>query len=119
MLLAFDGSLYIIPALSLVDKRQRIDCKWSVNDLTHFPKHIQTPSSKPLSIVWWQTLDCNQNALVGYKDGSIGLISLTDGRCLATCNVGDAISKLFLCQDNSLDCVFLLVNTYMLLFHFN
>lgn len=84
--------------------------------MTHFPKHSQTPDSKPLSIVWWQTLDCNQNALVGYDDGAIGLISLTDGRCLATCNVGDSVVRLYLCQDNSLDCVSLLVSINNLLY---
>ncbi|KAF5306974.1 hypothetical protein FQR65_LT07196 [Abscondita terminalis] len=105
-----DSSLWIIPALSLVDKRQRIDCKWSVTDLTHFTKPQQTSDSKPLCIVWWQTLDCNQNALIGYEDGTIVLICLTDGRCLATCKISDSITKLYLCQDNSLDCVSLLIN---------
>ncbi|KAK5645426.1 hypothetical protein RI129_006726 [Pyrocoelia pectoralis] len=110
LVIAIDSSLYIIPALSLVDKRQRVDCKWSVTDLTHFCKPPSTSDSKPLSVVWWQTLDCNQNALVGYEDGIIALVSLTDGRCLATCNIGDAVTRLYLCQDNSLDCVSLLIN---------
>ncbi|XP_025828979.1 uncharacterized protein LOC112904044 [Agrilus planipennis] len=107
---SLDGSLYILPALSLVDRKQKVDCKWSLNDVTHFPKHSQAPESKPQCIVWWQTLDCNQNALVGYENGAIGLISLTDGRCLGVCSVSEDISKLYLCQDNSLDCVSLLVS---------
>ncbi|KAK4876051.1 hypothetical protein RN001_012473 [Aquatica leii] len=110
LVVGLDSSLFIIPALSLVDKRQRIDCKWSVTDLTHFPKPPQTSDSKPLCAVWWQTLDCNQNALIGYEDGTISLICLTDGRCLATCKISDSITKLYLCQDNSLDCVSLLIN---------
>lgn len=96
--------------MSLVDKRQKIDCKWSVNDITFFPKHLNTPESKPLCAVWWQTLECNQNALVGYENGSIGLISLTDGRCLGSCAVNEAVTHLYLCQDNSLDSVSLLVS---------
>lgn len=108
-LTAIDGSLYIIPALSLTDKKQRIDCKWSLNDLTHFPKHSQTPDSKPTCIVWWQTLDCNQNALVGYESGAIALVSLTDGRCLGCCAISEAVTRLSLCQDNTLDSVSLLV----------
>uniref|UniRef100_A0A1Y1KHK1 RCC1-like domain-containing protein n=1 Tax=Photinus pyralis TaxID=7054 RepID=A0A1Y1KHK1_PHOPY len=110
LVVVLDSSLYIIPALSLVDKRQRIDCKWSLTDLTHFSKAPNVSDSKPLSLVWWQTLDCNQNALVGYEDGVIALISLTDGRCLATCNISDVVIRLYLCQDNSLDCVSLLIN---------
>ncbi|KAI4462030.1 regulator of chromosome condensation [Holotrichia oblita] len=111
LVVCLDASLYIIPALSLVDKKQKIDCKWSVNDITYFPKHVNTPESKPLCAVWWQTLECNQNALVGHENGSIGLISLTDGRCLGSCSVNEAITHLYLCQDNSLDSVSLLINS--------
>jgi WD40 repeat protein len=109
LVVSIDGSLYIIPALSLADKKQKIDCKWSLNDLTHFPKHSQTPDSKPTCVVWWQTLDSNQNALVGYESGAIALVSLTDGRCLGCCAISEAVTRLSLCQDNTLDSVSLLV----------
>lgn len=102
--------MYIIPALSLVDKRQKVDCKWSLNDVTHFPKHTQIPESKPTCLVWWQTLDCNQNALVGYENGDIALVSLTDGRCLGCCSIPEPVSRLYLCQDNTLETVSLLVS---------
>lgn len=106
---AIDGSLYIIPALSLVDKKQKIDCKWSLSDVTHFPKHSQTPNVKPTCVVWWQTLDCNQNALVGFENGAIVVISLTDGRCLGSCTISEAVSELTLYQENGSDIVSLLV----------
>lgn len=109
----FDCSLYIIPALNLVDKRQKIDCKWSLNDVTHFPKHTQVPDSKPSSVVWWQTLDSNQNALVGFESGAIVLVSLTDGRCLGACSITEPVKLLYLCQDNSLETVSLLVSKYL------
>lgn len=102
--------MYIIPALSLTDRKQKIDCKWSLTDLTHFPKHSQTPDSKPTALVWWQTLESNQNALVGYENGAIALISLTDGRCLGCCAIPETITSLALCQDNTLDSVSLLVD---------
>ncbi|XP_018572762.1 uncharacterized protein LOC108912084 isoform X2 [Anoplophora glabripennis] len=110
LVVSIDCSLYIIPALNLVDKRQKIDCKWSLNDITHFPKHFQIPEAKPTSVVWWQTLDCNQNALVGFENGTIVLISLTDGRCLGSCNITESVTQLCLCQDNSLETVSLLIN---------
>ncbi|KAJ8961051.1 hypothetical protein NQ314_005981 [Rhamnusium bicolor] len=109
--LAVDCSLYIIPALSLVDKRQKIDCKWSLNDITHFPKHFHI-DAKPTTVVWWQTLDCNQNALVGFENGTIVLISLTDGRCLGSTSITEPIRQLCLCQDNSLETVSLLVSKF-------
>lgn len=96
--------------MNLVDKRQKIDCKWSLNDITHFPKHFQIPEAKPTSVVWWQTLDCNQNALVGFENGTIVLISLTDGRCLGSCSITESVTQLCLCQDNSLETVSLLVS---------
>ncbi|KAL3269950.1 hypothetical protein HHI36_009006 [Cryptolaemus montrouzieri] len=110
LVICADGSLHIVPFLSLVDKKQKVDCKWSTTDLTHFPKPQQTPDRKPTAVVWWQTLDSNQNGLIGYEDGTIALISLTDGRCLGTCSVNEAITELNLCQDNSLDAIFLLIN---------
>lgn len=102
--------MYIIPALSLVDKKQKIDCKWSITDVTHFPKNPQFPDAKPTSLIWWQTSDSNQNALVGYENSKIALISLTDGRCLSTCCISEPITHLHLCQDYSLDSVCLLVS---------
>nr|XP_023021233.1 uncharacterized protein LOC111509680 isoform X1 [Leptinotarsa decemlineata] len=110
LVVSLDCSLYIIPALSLVDRKQKIDCKWALNDITHFPRHVQMPESKPTSVVWWQTLDCNQNALVGFENGAIVLVSLTDGRCLGSCTISEAVKYLSMCQDNSLDTVSLLIN---------
>nr|CAH7724512.1 unnamed protein product [Callosobruchus chinensis] len=105
-----DCSLYIIPALSIVDKKQKVDCKWTLNDVTHFPKSCQVLDAKPTSIMWWQTFDCNQNALVGFENGNIVLISLTDGRCLGSCSIAEPVKLLCLCQDNSLETVSLLIN---------
>ncbi|XP_045473518.1 uncharacterized protein LOC123679961 [Harmonia axyridis] len=105
-----DSSLHIIPFLKLVDKKQKVDCKWSTSDLTHFFKPPQSPDSKPTSLVWWQTLDSNQNALIGYENGTIVLISLTDGQFISTCTVYEAITELNLRHDNNLDACFLLIN---------
>lgn len=93
-----DCSLYIIPALNLVDNKQHIDAKWSLTDVTHFPKHPQIPDSLPTSLLWWQTLDSNQNALVGFENGAIVLISLTDGRYLGSCSITETVQDLFLCR---------------------
>lgn len=109
MLTGADGSLHIIPALNLVDKKQKIDCKWSLSDITYFPKHPQSPEARPTTIVWWQTSDSNQNAIVGYDNSRLALISLTDGRCLNCCGISEPIKEMILCQDSTLDCVSLLV----------
>lgn len=105
-----DSTVFIIPALALVDKTQKIDCKWAINDLTQFPKHQQTPTAKPTFVIWWQTIDCNQNALVSYDSGEIALISLTDGRCVGNTAINESVVEMVMCQDNSMDIVCLLVS---------
>ncbi|XP_044753583.1 uncharacterized protein LOC123312995 [Coccinella septempunctata] len=110
LIICSDSSLHIVPFLSLVDRKQKVDCKWSISDLTHFFKPPQSPDCKPTSLVWWQTLDSNQNALVGYENGVIVLISLTDGRLISTCTVNETITELNLRHDNNLDACFLLIN---------
>ncbi|GLV44383.1 claret [Carabus blaptoides fortunei] len=104
-----DVSLYIIPALNIVDAKQKIDCKWSLTDVTYFARHEKTPNSRPLCVIWWQTLDCNQNAIVGHDDGSISFVSLTDGQNIGVCAIANPVKSLHICQDNSLDTVTLLI----------
>lgn len=107
---ALDSSVFIIPALALVDKTQKIDCKWTVNDLTQFPKHQLTPTAKPTCVLWWQTIECNQNALIGYESGELALISLTDGRCVGNTAIAEHIVEMVLCKDNGMELVCLLVS---------
>lgn len=78
--------------------------------MTQFPKHQQTPTAKPTSVIWWQTIDCNQNALVSYESGEIALISLTDGRCVGNTAITESVLEMVRCQDNSMDIVCLLVS---------
>lgn len=109
-ILVHNGSLCIIPALHLVDKRQKIDCKWSLTDLTQFPRNEPPINSSPTAVVWWQTLDSNQNALVGYENGRIDVISLTDGRCLGSSRMPTGVASLQLFNYNAFKEVLLLVS---------
>ncbi|CAG9760775.1 unnamed protein product [Ceutorhynchus assimilis] len=106
-----DSSLYIIPALYIVDKKQKIDCKWSLTDITAFPKSSETTNALPTCCVWWQTLECNQNALIGFDSGKILLVSLTDGRVLGRCHIPERVRQLHVCLDNVKETVSLLVNS--------
>lgn len=102
-------SLYILSALNIVDNKQKIDCKWSLNDVTCFARHEKTPNSKPTCVIWWQTLDCNQNAIIGHEDGNVSFISLTDGQNLGVCTITEPVAYLNICQDYNLDNITLLV----------
>ncbi|XP_030764189.1 uncharacterized protein LOC115888568 isoform X2 [Sitophilus oryzae] len=109
LIVCLDSSVYIIPALHIVDKKQKIDCKWSLSDITHFPKISLLPNALPTSCAWWQTLECNQNALVGFDSGNILLVSLTDGRVLGGCSIPEAVTTLQICLDNVKEIISLLV----------
>lgn len=92
-----------------MDKKQKIDCKWSLYDVTAFPKASQTANILPTCCTWWQTLDCNQNALIGFENGKILLVSLTDGRVLGGCEVSEPVQKLIICLDSLKENITLLV----------
>lgn len=83
-----------------------------MNDATFFARHDKTPNVKPLCIIWWQTLDSNQNAVIGHEDGSISFVSLTDGQNIGLCNIASPVQSLNICQDNHLDSVTLLVSIH-------
>lgn len=112
LFIALDSSLYIIPALKILDPEQKIDCKWAVNDLTHFPKTSRSPeNATPGCVIWWQTLECNQNAIIGYDTGELCFVSLTDGQVIGTTQITGPVTSLNICQDNSLDAVTLLITS--------
>ncbi|KAH1017237.1 hypothetical protein HUJ05_007910 [Dendroctonus ponderosae] len=109
LITCLDSSLYIVPALHIVDKKQKIDCKWSLTDVTAFPKTSNLPNL-PTCCVWWQTLESNQNALIGFDTGQILVVSLTDGRVLGGCHVTEPVVKLYISVDNVKDIVSLLIS---------
>jgi hypothetical protein len=117
-----DGSIFIIPALSLVDPNAVLDHRWSSTDLTSFPSPLlhANPSnsgitniqrSHPTSVVWWQSLlECHHVAIMGTDCGDIIFVSLTTGLQVGITFVQATVEMLHICQDNSLDSVFLLVS---------
>lgn len=78
----------------MVDPKQRIDCKWSVTDTTVFARDERTNIASATCVAWWQTLDSNQNAVVGHCDGTLTAVSLTDGRWLASWQVEESVARL-------------------------
>jgi hypothetical protein len=99
-----------------------LDQTWSTTDLTYIPSPLlhANPSnsgdtnilrSHPTSIVWWQSLlECQHVAIMGTDCGDIIFVSLTTGLQVGITFVRATISLLHICQDNSLDSVFLLVS---------
>jgi hypothetical protein len=118
-----DGSIFIVPALSLVDPNAVLHRRWSTTDLTSFPSPLlhTNPSSNsyntnirhshPTAIVWWQSvLECHHVAIMGTDCGDLIFVSLTTGLQVGITFVQATVSVLHICQDNRLDSVFLLVS---------
>lgn len=66
----------------------------------------------PLSVVWWQTIDGMNRAVIGYSDGSICFVGLSPN-CpfvASTAIESGSIMKLLICKDNTFESVMLLVS---------
>ncbi|XP_047106229.1 uncharacterized protein LOC124775441 [Schistocerca piceifrons] len=129
-----DGTLVIVPALALVDSAKAKDHQWSTTEVTVFPSVTSPPAAslsasslassvngsplttrrssaaRPTAVVWWQSiLGCHHTAIVGTETGTIFFVNLSTGVQVGTTYVRDAITELHMCQDNSLDVIFLLI----------
>nr|CAD7413155.1 unnamed protein product [Timema cristinae] len=122
VVIAHDGSIHIVPALPLVDTTASFDHRWSISDVTSFPYpylgSTVTPCPKqgcPTSIVWWQSAqEYHQTVIVGNDLGEIRFFSLTSEKQVGITYVKEAILSLHICEDNTLETVFLLSEKSMI-----
>lgn len=110
---SIDGSLYIVPALALVDENSSIDHRWATNDITSFSSlNTQSSYARPSALVWWQgVVESSHVGIIGTEHGEIVLVNLESGRQVGLTNVKGNVSSLHICQDNSLDVVSLLITS--------
>lgn len=129
-----DGTLVIVPALALVDSAKAKDHQWSTTEVTVFPSVTAPPApsmstgslssslngsplparrssaARPTAVVWWQSImGCHHTAIVATETGTIVFVNLSTGVQVGTTYVRDSITGLHMCQDNSLDVIFLLI----------
>ncbi|XP_076231996.1 RCC1 and BTB domain containing protein claret [Calliopsis andreniformis] len=110
---SIDGSIYIIPALCLVDEHCEIDRRWTSDDITSFPSiSSQTSHSKPTSIVWWQdTVTPAEIGIIGTECGEIIFINLETGHQATVTHINGNIVSLHICRDQGTDSVSLLITS--------
>ncbi|XP_012265195.2 uncharacterized protein LOC105691366 isoform X1 [Athalia rosae] len=110
---SIDGSLYIVPALALVDENLSIDHRWATNDITSFSSlNTQSSYARPSALAWWQgVVESSHVGIIGTEHGEIVLVNLESGRQVGLTNVKGNVSSLHICQDNSLDVVSLLITS--------
>ncbi|KAF4527744.1 hypothetical protein B566_EDAN014954 [Ephemera danica] len=104
-----DGSLFVVPALSLVDPSAALDHRWRGGDITELPLTPGTSRPTPSALVWWHNLDGQHVAVLGSAQGHICFVSLTSGADLGRTGVPESVEDISLCQDNNLDSVFILI----------
>ncbi|KAH0535397.1 uncharacterized protein LOC123267719 [Cotesia glomerata] len=107
-----DGSLYIIPALALLDDEHTIDHKWSIEDATQLPIADHQSYSKPSALTWWQGVtQYSHIGIIGTEEGEIIFVNLETGQWIDSTRVNGSISSFCICKDNHLEIVSLLVTS--------
>ncbi|XP_053987652.1 uncharacterized protein LOC128881032 [Hylaeus volcanicus] len=108
-----DGSVYIIPALCLVDNNCDIDQRWTSDDITSFPSiSLQSSHSKPTAIVWWQdTVTSAEIGIIGTEYGEIIFINLESGHQTIVARINGNIASLHICCNEITNRVSLLITS--------
>nr|XP_033323093.1 uncharacterized protein LOC117218656 [Megalopta genalis] len=108
-----DGSVYIIPALCLVEEICDTDKRWTSDDITSFPSiSSQSSHSKPTAIVWWQDpVTPAEIGIIGTEYGEIIFINLETGYQANVTHINGNIISLHICHDKSNDSVSLLITS--------
>lgn len=72
------------------------------------------PCPYPTSVVWWQTLNLKQSAIIGYSDGSICMVGLVpDCPLIANTSISrGAVMKMVICKDSTMNNISLMVSFY-------
>ncbi|XP_058799619.1 uncharacterized protein LOC131669061 isoform X2 [Phymastichus coffea] len=111
LIASIDGSLYIVPAKTLVDESYPVDQKWTTQDVTSFSSlNVQNSYSRPSSLIWWQGRSFSaQIGIVGTEQGEIVFINLETGQQVGITKIEGKIKGFSICQDSEVDTVTLLI----------
>ncbi|XP_076290430.1 RCC1 and BTB domain containing protein claret [Lasioglossum baleicum] len=110
---SIDGSVYIIPALCLVEENCDADERWTSDDITSFPSiSSQSSHSKPTAIAWWHDVATPAEiGIIGTEYGEIVFINLETGYQTNVTHINGNIVSLRICRDESNDSVSLLITS--------
>ncbi|XP_050454237.1 uncharacterized protein LOC126852967 isoform X1 [Cataglyphis hispanica] len=111
--ITLDGSLYILPALTLVGENCVIDKRWKTDDATHIPfMNLQLSHFRPTALTWWKDMKISIDiGIIGTECGTIILVNLSNGQQMGTTYVNGSISSLHICQNENNEAAFLLITS--------
>ncbi|KAL3853004.1 hypothetical protein ACJMK2_016594 [Sinanodonta woodiana] len=98
MVAAENGSLFILPALAMLDKITQVNQLWKLDDVTII--NACKPRGVPTTLIWWHTLDDQQIAIMATKLGEIFFIDLLKKKLVAESSVDAHIKRIELVQDD-------------------
>ncbi|KYN28946.1 X-linked retinitis pigmentosa GTPase regulator like protein [Trachymyrmex cornetzi] len=108
-----DGSLYVLPALTLVGENCIIDKKWKTDDATYISfVNSQISHFRPIAIIWWRNTKISEDiGIIGTECGAIIFINLSNGQQLGITYINESISNLHLCENEYNEIVSLLITS--------
>ncbi|XP_011686419.1 PREDICTED: uncharacterized protein LOC105449118 [Wasmannia auropunctata] len=111
--ITLDGSLYVLPALTLVGENCIVDKKWKTDDATYIPFINSQPSHfRPIAITWWKNTKTSMDiAIIGTECGTIVFINLLNGQQLGVTYINESISSLHICQNEYNEITSLLITS--------
>ncbi|KAK3585949.1 hypothetical protein CHS0354_038491 [Potamilus streckersoni] len=95
---AENGSLFILPALAMLDKTAQVNQLWKLDDVTIIT--ACKPRGVPTTVIWWHTLDDQQIAIMATKLGEIFFIDLMKKKLVAESAVDAHVKRIELVQDD-------------------
>lgn len=98
LVLTDNASLFIIPAVSMLDPESQVNQLWRLDDVTIISS-LKLRGS-PTVALWWHTLDDQQVAIISTKLGEILFVNLLTQKVVVKSDVDAVVKNLELVQDN-------------------
>lgn len=98
LVLAEDATLFIVPALSIMDPSAKVNQLWREDDVTI--TKVKRPKGIPTVVLWWHTLDDQQVAIIGTKIGEIIFVDLLTRKTLNEIKFDCKIMQIDIVEDD-------------------
>ncbi|XP_076055438.1 RCC1 and BTB domain containing protein claret isoform X3 [Oratosquilla oratoria] len=103
-----DGTLFVIPLGGYLDPNVAPDHRFKTDDVLVLPPNGSR--ARPTALVWWQTLVGDTSlAIIGTELGELSFVEISTGKEVGGTYITVPVTELFICRDNSLDTVYLLI----------
>ncbi|KAJ8301898.1 hypothetical protein KUTeg_020885 [Tegillarca granosa] len=98
LIITEDCTLFIIPALAIMDPKARVNQLWKIDDVTI--TKVKRPKGVPTVVYWWHTMDDQQIAIIGTKNGEVLFVDLLRRKKVNELTVDTKIMQFDLVEDD-------------------